>query len=115
MKRTVTLEVASMAEVKARAHAAAAGKRQGERISFTSAQLLWRVLSEQRLPLLQAMTGAGELTIRELARRLGRDVRAVHKDVHALLNAGVIERTESGGIVFPYDEIRVNFVLKSAA
>jgi len=39
------------------------------------------------------MTGAGALTIREVARRVGRDVEAVHGDVHALLDAGLVDRT----------------------
>lgn len=46
--------------------------------------------------LLKMMTGAGPMTIREAARRLGRDVKAVHGDVHALLNTGILEKTESG-------------------
>jgi len=41
------------------------------------------------------------MTIREVARRVGRDVKAVHGDVHALLNAGVLERTDDGRRVRP--------------
>ena len=37
------------------------------------------------------MTGAGPLALREIARRVERDVKAVHTDVHALLNAGLIQ------------------------
>jgi predicted transcriptional regulator len=40
--------------------------------------------------------------------------KAVHGDVHALLNAGVIERAEDGRIVFPFDAVRVDFVLTAA-
>lgn len=43
-----------------------------------------------------------------------RDVKAVHGDVHALLNAGILQKTEEGRIVFPFDAVRVNFVLKAA-
>ena len=32
------------------------------------------------------------MTIREAARRVHRDVKAVHGDVHALLNAGVLQK-----------------------
>jgi predicted transcriptional regulator len=31
---------------------------------------------------LQAITGQGEMSIREVARRLSRDAKAVHGDVH---------------------------------
>ena len=54
------------------------------------------------------------LAIREIARRAGRDVRAVHSDVHVLLRAGVLEKTVDGGVIFPYDAIHVDFLLKAA-
>jgi predicted transcriptional regulator len=60
------------------------------------------------------MTGQGPLTIREIARRVDRDVKAVHGDVHALLEAGVIDRTDEGLVVFPYDAVHVDFMLKAA-
>jgi predicted transcriptional regulator len=52
--------------------------------------------------------------MREVARRAGRDVKAVHGDLTLLLEAGVIDRTE-GGVVFPYDRIHVDYVLDAAA
>ena len=51
------------------------------------------------------------MTIREAARRVQRDVKAVHGDVHALLDAGVLERDSRGHIVFPYDAVHVDFLL----
>ena len=63
--------------------------------------------------LLKVLAGAGTVSIREAARRVGRDVKAVHGDVTALLNAGVLRRTEDG-IEFPYDAVHVDFVLKAA-
>ena len=39
---------------------------------------------------------------------MNRDVKAVHGDVHALLDAGVIEQTVDGRIVFPFDAIHVD-------
>ena len=84
------------------------------RISFASPELLWRVLTAKRLDLLKALCGAGPVSIREAARRVGRDVKAVHGDVMALLNAGVIDRGSDGRIVFPYETVRVEFVLEVA-
>lgn len=60
------------------------------------------------------MTGAGPVTIREAARRVQRDVKAVHRDVHALLDAGLLDKTEDGKIAFPYDAIHVDFLVKAA-
>ena len=61
-----------------------------------------------------ALTGAGPMSIREAARRVERDVKAVHGDVTALLNAGILNKTDDGMIVFPYDAIHVDFMLKAA-
>lgn len=112
---TVTLSIASREEVTRRVLAAGSGHEQGAHISFASPEVLWKVLTAKRWELLRAMTGQGEMTIRELARRVGRDVKAVHGDVHALLNAGLIERTDSGRIAFPYDAVHVDFTLTKAA
>ena len=112
--RKVILEVASRDVVNRRFRSALAGKGQGMRISFESPALLIKVLSGRRWDLLQVMTGAGPMTIREAARRMGRDVKGVHSDVHSLLNAGLLRKTGEGRIVFPYDAIRVDFTLRAA-
>jgi predicted transcriptional regulator len=112
---TVTLSVSALADAKRRTAAAFRGEKQGAHISFASVDLLWKVLTRKRWQLLQTMTGAGAMTIREAARRVGRDVKAVHGDVHALLDAGLIERDEDGCILFPYDAVRVDFTLHRAA
>jgi predicted transcriptional regulator len=84
------------------------------RISFASPELLWKVLTAKRWELLKALCGAGPVSIREAARRVERDVKAVHTDVTALLAAGVLDRTESGAIVFPFEAVKVEFLLQAA-
>jgi len=54
------------------------------------------------------------MAIREVARRTKRDVRAVHSDIHVLLKAGVLERGEDGRVVFPYEAIHVDFLMRAA-
>ena len=110
---TVTLSVASREDMTTRALAAFNGENQGAHISFASAELLWQTLTRKRWQLLRAMTGQQAMSIREAARRVGRDVKAVHGDVQALIQAGVIDRTDDG-IVFPYDAIHVDFMLMAA-
>jgi predicted transcriptional regulator len=90
------------------------GKAQGAHITFATAGLLWRTLTVKRMELLQAMAGQGVLSIRELARRTGRDVKSVHGDVAALALAGVIDRTKQG-VEFPYDAVHVDFTLHKQA
>ena len=63
--------------------------------------------------LLKTLGGAGPISIREAARRVKRDVKAVHGDVTALLNAGILDRAE-GGIVFPFDQVKIEFLLQAA-
>ena len=112
---TVTLSVASRADVTRRTLSAFKGKQQGAHISFASVDLLWSTLTRKRWELLQCMTGQGPLSIREVARRLDRDVKAVHGDVHALLNAGILDRADDGRVVFPHGAVHVDFTLTHAA
>ena len=112
--RKVILEVASRDAVSRRFRNALAGKAQGTRLSFKSPALLIKVLSGRRWDLLQVMAGAGSMTIREAARRMERDVKGVHTDVHTLLAAGLLQKTDDDRIVFPYDAIHVDFTLRAA-
>ena len=111
---TVTIGVSSAEEAIARMLHAFPGENQGPLISFASPELLWKVITPKRLELLRALTGAGPISIREIARRVGRDVKSVHGDIQALLKAGILDRAEDGHIRFPYDEIHVDFVLRAA-
>lgn len=91
------------------------GKAQkAARISFPTPELLWKVLTTKRWELLKALCGAGPVTVREAARRVNRDVKAVHTDLTALRKAGIIDRTESGQVEFPYEAIKVEFLLQAA-
>jgi predicted transcriptional regulator len=114
--KTVTLDVRTPADSMADfARAWKTGKAQKTaRISFATPELLWRVLTEKRWELLKVLCGAGPVSIREAARRADRDVKAVHGDVTALLNAGVLSKTEDGHIVFPYEAVKVEFLLQAA-
>lgn len=93
--------------------AMATGKRTPPFIGFADERALWRTLTPLRWDILKVMTGAGPLALREIARRVGRDVRGVHANVHALLAGGIIERDDAG-FCFPYDAVHVDFVLQAA-
>lgn len=112
--KIVTLQLASLDEVKQRAQNAFKGGKQGARISFKSPDLLFRIMTLKRWELIRAMAGAGPLTIRGAARRVHRDVKAVHGDVQALLKAGILHKDDDGRIVFPFDAIRVDVMLRAA-
>ncbi|HEX7185577.1 MAG TPA: DNA-binding protein [Thermoanaerobaculia bacterium] len=84
------------------------------RISFASPELLWKVFTARRWELLKVLCGAGPVSIREAARCVGRDVKGVHSDVTALLAVGILDRAEGGGIIFPFDAVKVEFLLHAA-
>jgi predicted transcriptional regulator len=100
---TVVLEVRSLRETLGdAARAMKTGRAESEvRMSFATSELLWEVLTAKRWELLKALCGVGRVSIREAARRVGRDVKAVHGDVTALLNAGVLTLAPDGRIEFP--------------
>jgi predicted transcriptional regulator len=114
--KTVVLEVRTLEQTLSDAsHAMKSGRAEREaRIGFATPELLWQVLTAKRWDLLKAMCGGGSMSIREAARRVGRDVKAVHGDVSALLNAGVLSRTETGGVEFPFDAVKIQFMLEAA-
>lgn len=90
------------------------GAGQKQAISFASWDVMHRVLAPNRLAIVRAMTGTGPLSIREVARRVGRDFKAVHSDMTVLIQSGVVER-DGGRVVFPYDNIHVEFDISTAA
>jgi predicted transcriptional regulator len=113
--KVVTIGVASLDEVKSRVAGAFKGEVQGSYITFVSPELLWSTLNEKRWAIIKVMTGQGPMSIREAARRVGRDVKAVHGDVQKLLLNGVLKRAEDGRVVFPYDAIHVDFMMPASA
>jgi len=91
--------------------AAETGEPATARIDFERLEDGWKILSENRRAILRIMAGAGPLGIREVARRVKRDVRAVHSDLTMLHRNGVIEKTAAGLMLLPYDVIRLDFTL----
>ncbi|HMI97630.1 MAG TPA: hypothetical protein VK479_14045 [Micropepsaceae bacterium] len=112
--KTVTLGIANRQTVNRRALDAFKGRKQGARISFATPELLFKLLTAKRWELIRAMAGAGPMSIREAARRVNRDVKAVHADVQTLLGGGILRKTEDGHVEFPFDAIHVDVVLHAA-
>ena len=88
---TVTIEVATREETDARLLRAFSGEQQGSFISFPTIE-----------------------TIREVARRVYRDLKAVHGDIQSLLAVGIIDKTDDGKVIFSYDALHMDFMLKAA-
>jgi predicted transcriptional regulator len=117
---TLTIRLSTAADAKARfveaGKRALAGKavEATPTLNFESYDDMHRVLAPSRLAIVKVLAGQGALSIREVARRVDRDVQAVHRDVTTLINAGVIERTDAG-IKFPYTRLHFEFDVSTAA
>ena len=89
----------------------ASGAYQGETLSFETPGAFFSHLTERRWQLLAELLGSGTVGVRELARRLGRDVKRVHEDAAALVDLGLIEKDERGALHCPYENIHVDMVM----
>ncbi len=91
--KTVVLQVRSLKDTLADAsQAMKMGRAERDaRIGFATPELLWEVLTAKRWELLKVLCGAGAVSIREAARRVGRDVRAVQGDVTESVRSFVCE------------------------
>jgi predicted transcriptional regulator len=114
--KTLKIRIESLDEVEAAiTEAVRSGRGETEAgLSFTSYDDMHRILSPRRLEIVRAMAGRGAISMREVARLVGRDFKSVHGDVTALVKAGVLDREERG-VAFPYEGIHVEFDIKAAA
>jgi predicted transcriptional regulator len=113
-QRTLTITVDANARQALRARAVAAFQADGylgETLNFETPGAFFGRLTERRWALVQVLMGAGELSLRETARRLGRDVKRVSEDVAAMVELGLLERTVKGGVLCPFDDIEVHMRL----
>ncbi len=111
---TITLQPDWQAGLRAAALAARKSGYQGEVLNFESPGQFFGMLTEKRWELVRAAQGKGELSVRELARQVGRDVKRVHEDVVALAELGLLERTDAGGVVCPFASLHIDMHLKAA-
>ena len=90
------------------------GRSSAHVFSFESPAALFRVLSPKRWELIERLQGLGPVSVRGLARALGRDVKRVHEDVGALITVGLVAKTDGGKIHVPYSVIEADFALRAA-
>jgi len=90
------------------------GRSAAHVFTFESPAALFRVLSPKRWELLERLQSLGPSSLRGLARSLERDVKRVHEDVAALIEVGLIEKTEQGRIHVPFEVIEADFELRAA-
>ncbi len=111
---TITLQSDWKAALRTLAPTASANEYQGEVLNFESPGHFFGQLSQKRWEIARAAQGKGELSVRELARCVGRDVKRVHEDVGILTTLGLLERTKSGGVICPYASMHIDMYMKAA-
>lgn len=113
---TLRIEVASDDEFNARiVQAVERGEPQPPGYFFDTEEALLDTLTGNRFAILKALAGAGPVGVRELARRVGRDVRAVHADAQRLAAMGLIDKTGDGKLHFPYKAVDIRLGWRKAA
>ena len=111
---TITMQPDWKGALRAMGQAAKADTYQGEVLNFESPDHFFRHLSEKRWEIVRVAQSKGELSVRELARVVGRDVKRVHEDVVLLAELGLLERTKGGGVICPYTFMHIDMYLKAA-
>lgn len=111
---TITLQPNWQAGLRTAALAARQSTYQGEVLNFESPGHFFGQLTEKRWTLVRTAQSKGELSVRELARLVERDVKRVHEDVVVLADLGLLERTDSGGVLCPFSSMHIDMVLKAA-
>ncbi len=111
---TITLQPDWQSTLRAVGQAAKADAYQGETLNFESPSQFFGQLSDKRWEIVRAAQGQGVLSVRELARVVGRDVKRVQEDVVILAELGLLERTEGGAVVCPYSSMHIDMYLQAA-
>jgi predicted transcriptional regulator len=83
--------------------------------TFSSPAQLFSIISPKRWELIEHLQKIGPSSVRGLARSIDRDVKRVHDDVIALIDWGIMERTDDGKVCVPYDVIHADFDLRAVA
>jgi predicted transcriptional regulator len=91
------------------------GKASPAIFTFNSPSQLFSVITPKRWELIERLQAIGPSSIRGLARALDRDVKRVHEDIVALIDWGLVERTEGRRVQVPFEVIHADFDLRAAA
>lgn len=112
MDRTLTICLSSRSASRVRFIAAVKGKRQGDYIAFQRASEIAKLLTSDRVRILESITVERTLSVRQIAELVDRDPEVVYSDVRALTAAGVLDQNEDG-VELRYSTIHVDFFIRS--
>ena len=82
-----------------------------QQLNFENIETLLKALTPVRWTLLKTLRTNGSMSIRALAKALGRDYKNVHKDVRRLESIDLIGRTQDNKIEMPWKIIEARLKL----
>ena len=82
-----------------------------QRLNFEDLETLLKALTPGRWVLLKKLRANKPMSIRALAKEMGRDYKNVHMDVRRLEHIGLISRTQEGKIEVPWDIVEARLKL----
>ena len=113
---TVTIKIGTREEMIEKTFEAVRTREpQGRFVVFTTYDDFARTITGNRLRMIEALIKADEgMTVRALAKKLGRNLRGVHDDLKqlAIFDLVVIER---GNIHVPYKDLHIDVHITRAA
>ena len=113
---TITLGPDWRSALRKAGRSATATTYQGETLNFETPGAFFGRLTARRWAIVQALQqDGGTVGLRELARRLGRDVKRVHEDATELVALGLVERNEAGALRCTFVDIHVDMHMAAAA
>lgn len=105
------IEVSGKGSVFKAAAAQVSGARKGRapdfHLSFESARSLFSELTPARLDLMDTLRRVGPCSVYALAKAAERNYSNVHTDVARMEELGLIERSESGEVLVPYESVEI--------
>lgn len=118
MKKDIRIEVKDEREaaqdfVKAwrRADQGLAPEQPAERIYFKDLKTLLKIMTPRRMEALKTLHDTGPVSVRALAKTLGRDYKNVHKDMQEMERIGIVVRDKKGLLLVPWRSIVAEFEL----
>jgi len=83
-------------------------------LNFETPAQFFGQLSGKRWDIVRVAQGKGEMSVREIARVVDRDVKRVHNDIVILAELGLLERSEAGGVSCLYTFMCIDTYLQVA-
>lgn len=109
---TLIIEVSDNNAIKQRVKNAMKGHSQGEYVSFSTIELMHKVMTPRRWDIIHKLQ-TKSLGLRELSREMGLDAGNLQRDIKPLKEYGIVQDVD-GQLTVPYREIRMQLVSRAA-